>query len=91
MWNFWPTIPIAIGLGSLVSARNSAGRLWAFLLIGFGVLFLLLNLGLIRLHTHDGSLFVSVVLIAVGFAALSGVSGPPHRRWIAAPTFRVQR
>ncbi len=87
IWNFWPVIPIAIGLGSLVSAQNTADRLWGFLLMGFGAVFLLLNLGFIRLHTHDGSLFVSVVLIAVGFAALSGVSGPPHRRWIGGPRF----
>jgi hypothetical protein len=86
IWDFWPAIPIAIGLGSLVNARNSAGRFWGFLLIGFGALFLLLNLGLIRLHTHDGSLFLSVVLIAVGFAALSGVSGP-RRHWIGGPHF----
>jgi ABC-type multidrug transport system fused ATPase/permease subunit len=87
MWDFWPAIPIAIGLGSLVNARNTAGRLWGFLLMGFGAVFLLLNLGMIRLHTHDGSLFVSVVLIAVGFAALSGVSGQPHRRWFGGHHF----
>jgi Domain of unknown function (DUF5668)/Cell wall-active antibiotics response 4TMS YvqF len=91
VWDFWPAIPIAIGFGSLVNARNTAGRLWAFLLMGFGALFLLLNLGLIHLRTHDGSLFVSVVLIAVGFAALSGISGPPYRRWIGAPHFTRPR
>jgi predicted membrane protein len=91
MWNFWPTIPIAIGLGSLASARNTVGRLWGFLLMGFGAVFLLLNLGLIRLQTHDGSLFVSVVLIAVGLAALSGVSGRPHRRWTGGPHFHRSR
>ncbi len=87
MWDYWPAIPIAIGLGSLLTARNTGGRLWGFLLIGFGAVFLLLNLGLIRLQTHDGSLFLSVILIAAGFAALSGVSGPPHRRWLGGPHF----
>lgn len=91
VWDFWPAIPIVIGIASLVNARNTAGRLWGFLLIGFGVLFLLLNLGLIHLHTHDGSLFISVVLIAVGFAALSGVSTPSYRRWIGRSPFHRPR
>ncbi len=91
LWDFWPAIPIVFGVVSLLTARNAAGRLWGFLLIGFGGLFLLLNLGVIRLQTHDGSLFLSVVLIAVGFAALSGVSTPPYRRWLAAHHFAGRR
>lgn len=91
IWDFWPVIPIVIGIGSLVNARNTAGRLWGFLLIGFGSLFLLLNLGLIHLQTHDGSLFISVILIAVGFAALSGASAPSYRRWLDRAPFHRPR
>lgn len=74
VWVFWPAIPIAFGLGRLFTARQGSQRASGIFLILFGALFLLGNLGWIHLRVHDGSWIISLVLISIGFTALSSIS-----------------
>jgi Cell wall-active antibiotics response 4TMS YvqF len=61
---------VAWGVSVLSGASTMTRRYWGVLLIGFGVLGVLLNLGVLRLHTRDDSWLLAVLLIALGFLAL---------------------
>ncbi len=73
VWMFWPVLPIAGGIGRLTSGQNPTARVWGILMVLFGSLFLLLNLGMIHIQTKDDSWPFSLILIAVGFTALFSV------------------
>lgn len=65
--DFWPLILIFIGLNYLTNTRRGIRSSNGWIFIGFGVLFLLRNFGLIWFHI--GQLW-PLVLIAVGFSIL---------------------
>jgi len=83
IWDYWPLALIVVGFGKLFNCRTAGGRVSPVLLIVFGVLFLLITLGIFQIHAHDDSWPLSLLLIAFGIAALmkvldSGVSGKPR-------------
>lgn len=61
---------IALGIGRLLNAQVAGARFVGILLIGFGTIFFLHNVGLIHIRTHDGSWPLSLLLIAFGVAML---------------------
>ena len=73
VWIFWPALPIVGGISRLQGGQNSTARVWGILMVLFGSLFLLLNLGLIHIHAENGSWPFSLILIAVGVTALFSV------------------
>ena len=70
IWDYWPLILVAAGLGRLLNCRHAAGRLVGFFLIAFGALILLITLHIVHIHSRDGTLPVALLLIAFGVALL---------------------
>jgi len=64
LWRFWPVLLIAVGAVRFVKSRN---RAFGVLLMALGAIFLLGNLGYIRLTMAD---FWPIVFIAVGLALI---------------------
>ena len=64
LWRFWPVLLIAVGAVRFVDSCN---RTFSVLLMAVGALFLLGNLGYIRLTMAD---FWPIVLIAIGIALI---------------------
>jgi predicted membrane protein len=69
-WSFWPAIFILGGVGKLTTDHRRSGQAFGIILIAFGSLFLLINLGILHVRTHDDSWPLSLVLMAVGAVAL---------------------
>jgi hypothetical protein len=70
IWEYSPLLMCAWGISVLSGAPSIARRYWGILLIVLGVLGLLLNLGVLRLHTRDDSWLLALLLIAGGIFAL---------------------
>jgi predicted membrane protein len=87
--SFWDLVPIgmiALGLVRLLHSGRVGGRLYGALLIVFGCLFLLVNLGILHIHARDGSWPLSILFIVFGIGLLiktleSGQECHPFRRW----------
>ncbi len=69
VWDYWPVILIVIGLGKLLSPRDSRGIFWGIAITAVGVLFLLSNLGYIDFWFDD---LWPIILILIGFEVLRG-------------------
>jgi predicted membrane protein len=78
VWDFWPVIPILIGLSLLTRPSEFRQPLGGLILIAIGLLFLLRNLDIIP---YDFSDLWPFFLILIGFyvikSALSRTSGKP--------------
>lgn len=70
IWLYSPLLFVAWGVSVLSEARSMTRWFWGIFMMAFGVLGLLLNLGVLRLHTRDGSWVLALLLIAFGFLAL---------------------
>jgi predicted membrane protein len=70
IWNYWPVVLVGVGVSKLVSCRTAGHYVLGILLICFGSLFLLSNLGILHVHTKNDSWPISMILITVGFAVL---------------------
>ncbi len=88
IWDYWPLILVAAGLGRLMNCRDAAGRLIGSFLVLFGTLLLLVTLQIVHIHTRDGSWPVALLLIAFGAAMLVKVLEPGAigRRSFGLPT-----
>ncbi len=73
IWIFWPLFPIAAGIGRLLGGKDPRTQFVGVLLVLFGGLFVLSNLGWIHWRTTNGSWPIALILIGVGCAALFGV------------------
>jgi len=89
VWNFWPLFPIALGITKLLNSRNLSERVWSSFVIAFGAIFLLNSLGVLRIHSRDGSWPVALLLIAAGVVAL--VKTFERNRSAAAYTFEGEQ
>ncbi len=83
IWDYWPLILVAAGVGKLSGCRYTSERLLGVFLILFGLLFLLLSLHVLTVHSWDHSWPFSLLLIALGFVTLikvveSGRTGSPR-------------
>jgi len=76
IWEFWPLILIAAGLGRLTSCRDTAGRGIGVFLVLIGAVMLQITLGIVHIHTRDGSWPLALLMIAFGVALLLKVWGP---------------
>lgn len=90
VWNYWPLLLIAFGAAKLSFSSSLIQRVLAFLLMGWGSLFLLMNLGVVHIRVHDQSWPLSLLLITFGILALvktleSGAAGKPHIGLPSAP------
>ncbi len=70
IWDYWPVILIAVGVGKLTTCRYASSQLLGVFLIVFGALFLLVSLHIVAIHSWDGAWPISLLLIAFGFVAL---------------------
>ena len=70
IWEYSPLLMAAWGISVISAAPSMTRRYWGVLLIVFGVIGTLLNLGVLRLHTRDDSWLLALLLIALGFLAL---------------------
>jgi predicted membrane protein len=76
IWDYWPLILVAAGLGRLINCRHPQARLIGFFLVLFGALLLLVTLHIVQIHTRDGSWPLALLLIAFGVALLIKVLEP---------------
>jgi predicted membrane protein len=87
--SFWDLVPIGmivLGFVRLLQCARLSGRLFGALLIVFGCLFLLVNLGVLHVRARDGSWPLSMLFIVFGIGLLLKVleSGQEHHplwRW----------
>jgi predicted membrane protein len=87
--NFWDLVPIGmivLGFIRMLQCARPGGRLYGGLLIVFGVLFLLVNLGVLHIHARDGSWPLSILFIVFGIGLLikvleAGRNDHPLQRW----------
>ena len=84
LWRYWPLLLIAGGLGRLTTSASAGTRAWGIFMLLFGVLFLLMNLGILHVRP-TGFWPFSLLLIAVGFAALVRVLDSSRRLPDGAP------
>lgn len=79
IWNLWPLILMGAGLSKLSNRRRPSAFIVGAVMIAFGAVFLLVNLGLLHVHTNDDSWPLSLLLIIAGTVALVKVleSGSP--------------
>ena len=71
--NFWDLVPIGmivLGLIRLVHGRPASGRVFGALLLVFGCLFLLVNLGVLHIRAKDPSWPLSILFILFGIVLL---------------------
>jgi predicted membrane protein len=80
LWDYWPLILVAAGMGRLMNCRNTSGRFIGFFLTIIGIVTLLVTLGILHLHTRNGSWPLALVLIAFGVALLIKVLEPGGSR-----------
>jgi Domain of unknown function (DUF5668) len=71
VWELWPLVLVALGLGRLNDCTDPAGRIWASAMIIFGGVFFCISMGFLHLRAHDGSWPLAVGLIAFGVLALT--------------------
>ncbi|HEY6990227.1 MAG TPA: LiaF domain-containing protein [Bryobacteraceae bacterium] len=87
--NLWDLVPfgmIVLGLLRLLQCPRPGGRIFGGLLVAFGILFLLVNLGILQIHARDGSWPLSILFIIFGIGLLIKVLEPRgddrfSRRW----------
>ncbi len=70
IWEYSPLLMVAWGVSVISGAPCMTRRYWGSVLIVFGLLGTLLNMGVLRLHTRDDSWLLALLLIALGFLAL---------------------
>ena len=82
LWEYWPVLLIAAGLGRLLLPRGCHGRGIGLVMIVVGTLFLLNNLGLLPYRVWD---FWPLLLLLVGasmvWRAMGGPGGRGASRW----------
>jgi cell wall-active antibiotic response 4TMS protein YvqF len=86
--SFWDLVPIGmivLGLVRLLQSARPGRRLFGALLIIFGLLFLLVNLGILHIRARDGSWPLSILFIVFGIGLLLKVldagGDRPFGRW----------
>lgn len=85
---FWPAVLIAGGIVTLVGCRGRGGRgLWGFIMLGWGILLLLSNLGIGHFRFESvWPLAVIGIGIAMIYQAMSGrgpgADGGPNPQWM---------
>jgi predicted membrane protein len=84
-WAFWPLALVAVGVAKLFDSRTKGERTWSILMMIFGIMFLLVSVGVFHVQLHDGSWPVSILLIAMGIAGLAKALDGSAFRKNAAP------
>jgi predicted membrane protein len=80
LWNYWPLILVAAGMGRLLNCRDTGGRAIGLFLALIGAVTLLITLGILHIHTRNGSWPLAVLMIAFGVALLIKVLQPRDGR-----------
>lgn len=76
LWDLVPIGMIVFGFLRLLQCPRPGGRIFGGLLFVFGILFLLVNLGVLQIHARDGSWPLSILFIVFGIALLIKVLEP---------------
>ncbi len=70
VWDYWPIILVAIGVGKISTARYASDRVLGVVLVVFGALLLLVSLHVVAIHSWSNDWPISILLIGLGCAAL---------------------
>jgi len=70
LWDLVPIGMIVLGFVRMLQCPRAGGRVYGGLLIIFGVLFLLVNLGVLHISARDGSWPLSILFIVFGIGLL---------------------
>lgn len=92
IWEFWPLVVVALGFTRIISGPDLVGRLFGGLIVIVGVLFVLVNIGVIQIRSHDRSWPISILLFVVGSVMLIKVldnSDPATRKWTGFRPLRM--
>jgi hypothetical protein len=81
VWDYWPLIFVAMGLGRLTRTPSFSAFVLGGLLVLFGFIFTLVNTGVIPIRTRDNSWPLSLLFIAVGIGGLAKVLEAGNARW----------
>jgi hypothetical protein len=73
VWDFWPLVFSAIGLGRLYRSQTPGSLLLGLAFVGIGIVATLFSTGIFRLRLHDDSWPLSLVFIGLGVAGLAKV------------------
>ena len=87
IWDYWPLIFVAIGLSKIGSNCPASGKVIGAVFVVLGLIFTLINVGALELHLNDGSLPLSLVFLALGFAGLTRALEGGRRSRSAAAVF----
>lgn len=85
LWDLWPLIFVAMGLGRIGRSPSPSAFVIGGILVAFGVIFTLVNIGIIRVHIHDGSWPLSLLFIALGAGGLAKVLEGSKSSWRHTP------
>jgi predicted membrane protein len=69
LYEYWPVIPIALGVSRLIYRPSVVSALWSVFLICVGSVFLLINLHVLHIR-NDGTGPLALLFITFGFLAL---------------------
>jgi len=80
LWQFWPVILIAFGIGRVVDARDWHRKLWGGTLVGIGLIFLANNMGYLPWNVWTllwpaWLIFWGIIILARGFGKQPPWSG----------------
>jgi hypothetical protein len=78
IWLYWPLLLIGFGFSKIVNGPDLAMRLFGALFSFLGAVFLLINLDILHVRTHDGSWPISILLIAIGATMLIKLVQKPN-------------
>jgi len=78
IWLYWPLLLIGFGVSKIVNGPDLAMRLFGALFTFLGVVFLLINLEILHIRSHDGSWPISILLIAIGATMLIKLVQKPN-------------
>ena len=79
IWRFWPLLMIGGGVAKWMHSCSLYGRTWGVLIIGLGMIYLALMLGLLHVRATNGTWPLSLAFIVFGIAALARVFDPGSR------------
>jgi cell wall-active antibiotic response 4TMS protein YvqF len=83
IWQYWPLLMIGSGIAKWLNSHSLYGRTWGILIIGVGMFYLALMLGLVHIRVTNGSWPLSLLFIVFGIAGLAKIldsAANPNRR-----------
>jgi Domain of unknown function (DUF5668)/Cell wall-active antibiotics response 4TMS YvqF len=81
VWQLWPLIFVAMGVGKISGMRQPGALIVGGMLVVLGVVYTLVNIGAFRIHVHDDSWPLSILFLALGLGGLAKFLNGGSPRW----------